>query len=195
MRGLIYWNTFLYRSAMEAIYGSDFIRRYELIASEIKQGWSVLDLCCGDCYITRFLGRTIRYEGRDFNKTFIREAKKKGINVSFCDVKKNLEEKERFDCVIMMGGLHQFIPDEDDILRRMKRIAKRRVVICEPCKNIVSSKNMFVSFLAKVVSNPGVGHISDIKRFTYSEIIDFFKRNGAKNIIDAGKDLIGVFEV
>ncbi|MFC1577293.1 class I SAM-dependent methyltransferase [Candidatus Omnitrophota bacterium] len=195
MRGLIYRNTAVYRAAMRAIYGGDFIRRYELVASNIAPGESVLDLCCGDCYITRFLDDSCRYEGRDFNEIFIRQAKSKGISAAFCDIKKGFAQKEKFDCVIMMGSLHQFIPDEDGVLRQMKAAARRKVLISEPGRNIVASDNRLVSLAAKVISNPGGESVSAIKRFTGKEIAAFFERNGAKRIIDAGKDMIGVFEV
>jgi hypothetical protein len=195
MKGLIYHSSILYRLMMQCIYGRDFVRRYSLVADNIDKHWSVLDLCCGDCYITKFLDKDVRYEGRDFNDTFVRNAKAKGLAVEQCDLKKNVDEVKRFDCVIMMGSLHQFIPNEDAMVAAMKRIATKRVIISEPVKNIVVSHNRLVSFIARLLSNPGDETITSIKRLSLEEVTDIYKRNGASRMIDAGKDLIGVIDI
>jgi hypothetical protein len=194
MRGIIYWNDMLYRSAIRLIYGTDFRRRYELVAANIKKGWTVLDLCCGDCHIAKFLDASVKYEGADFNGTFVAGAGKRGIKASLCDLRKGLDTARKFDCVMMMGSLHQFSPREDTMLSSMKKAATGRVIVSEPCKNIVSSGNALISLAAKVISNPG-GSISRIRRFTRDEILDIFKRHGATRVLDAGKDLIGIFDL
>lgn len=195
MRGMIYWNTSLYHIAMKGIYGKGFETRYKVVAENVVKGWRVLDLCCGDCYIVNFLDGSVRYEGRDFNNLFLNAMRRKGLKVSYSDLKNDFNENTKFDCVMMMGSLHQFIPDEDSILRKMKAIASKRIIISEPCKNIISTRNPIVSFLAKIISKPDDERISSIKRFDYDGIIAIFKRHGATRIINAGKDVIGVFDL
>lgn len=195
MRGIIYRDRRLYRLAMRMLYGKDFIRRYELIAANVDTRWSVLDLCCGDCYIAQFFDASVKYAGVDFNKMFVRNAQKRGFDVSFCDLKKGLPIERVFDCVIMMGSLHQFSPRESAIIDVMKKTASRRIIVSEPCKNVVSSKNAVLSFVAKILSNPGDDGLEAIKRFTRKEIVDIFTRHNVSRIIDAGKDLIGVFDL
>ena len=195
MRGIIYNNVFLYQAAMRAIYGRDFKIRYEAVASNIEKGWSVLDLCCGDCHIAKFLDKSVSYEGMDFNEVFLKRAKRNGIKASFRDLKKGPGIERKFDCVMMMGSLHQFSPEEDRILDVMKKAALKRIIVSEPCRNIVSSGNKYLAFLAKVVSNPGNDRISEIKRFTREDIMDIFRRHAVARVIDAGKDLIGIFDL
>jgi hypothetical protein len=195
MKGLIYHSSFLYRLMMRVIYGNDFAGRYMLVADCIDKNWSVLDLCCGDCYIQRFLDKSVRYEGRDFNDTFVRGGKAKGIVVEHCDLKKGIDASKRYDCVIMMGSLHQFIPNEDKIVAAMKSIATRRVIISEPVKNIVVSHNKVIAFIARLLSNPGDETITSIKRLSLDDVRDIYKKNGVSRVIDAGKDLIGVIDL
>ncbi len=195
MKGIIYQSSILYRLMMQFIYGKDFIGRYKSVAQNIDKGWSVLDLCCGDCYITRFLDKSISYEGMDFNDTFVRNAKAKGLVVEQCDLKKDFNPRRKFDCVIMMGSLHQFIPNEDKIVETMKGIATKRVIISEPVKNIVTSNNKIISFLARLISNPGDETVESIKRLTLKDVKDIYERHGVTRTIDAGKDFIGIFEL
>ena len=195
MKGLIYLNPFLYNLAVRVSYGGDFRTQYELVAGNIENGWSVLDLCCGDCYLKKFLNETIKYEARDFNRTFIRHAKAKGINASYCDLKGGLREKKKFDCVIMMASLYQFIPEEDGIINSMKKTALKRVIINEPIRNAVSSPNRFVSTLAKVVSNPGGQKMAEMKRFSADSLTALFERHGVTRLIDTKKTLIGIFDL
>jgi len=195
MRGIIYQNPLLYHTAMHIIYGPHFKKRYELVAANIEKDWTVLDLCCGDCYITNFLDKSVKYEGRDFNNIFLEKARENGLKVSFCDLRKGLDELGHFDCVLMMGSLHQFIPREDIILNEMKNIALKRIIISEPCRNIVSSKNALVSFAAKVISNPGNESTAEIKRFNRNDLLALFNQHHVNSIIDVGKDLIGIFNI
>lgn len=195
MKGLIYHNALLYQLMMRVIYGKDFVRRYVLVADCIDKDWSVLDLCCGDCYIKSFLPKSVHYEGRDFNETFVRGGRAKGITVEYCDMKRGIDARKKYDCVIMMGSLHQFIPNENKVLSDMKGIAKKRVIISEPVKNIVTSKNRIVSMLARVLSNPGDEEMAAIKRLSLDEVKGIYELNGATRTIDAGKDFIGVFDL
>jgi len=195
MKGLIYHSAFLYHLMMQVIYGKDFVNRYKLVADNIDRNWSVLDLCCGDCYLKKFLDKSAHYEGRDFNDTFIRSARAHGIVVEHCDIKKGVNVKEKFDCVIMMGSMYHFIPDADKVLSRMKAVASKRVIISEPVKNIVTSKNKMVSFIARALTNTGGEEISEIKRLSLDEVKMLYERNGVSYSINAGKDYIGVFDL
>jgi len=195
MRGIIYSNPALYNLMMRLIYGGEFIKRYEAVAGEIGQGWSVLDLCCGDCFIKKFLDPSVEYEGRDFNEVFLKNAERHGIKASFADLKKGLNEHRKFDCVIMMGSFHQFMPAHEELLNSMKRASVKKVIISEPVKNIVSSNNGFISWAAKLLSNPGGEETGNIKRFSKEEMADIFKKNNVSRTIDLGKDFIGVFDL
>lgn len=195
MKGLIYYSPTLYRLMMRVIYGNDFVRRYQLVADNIDKNWSVLDLCCGDCYVARFLGKGTDYVGMDFNDTFVNSARAKGLKAEQCDLKKGFDPKRKFDCVIMMGSLHQFIPNEDKIIEAMKRIATKRVIISEPVKNIVVSHNRLVALIARILSNPGDETVASIKRLSLEEVKDIYKRSGVSKVVNAGKDLIGVIDI
>ena len=83
MTSIIYRNTLLYNVAVRAIYGKGFYDRYEQIAALIPKHSSVVEVCCGDCYLYKnYLShKNIEYTGLDFNPVFISKARAMGINV------------------------------------------------------------------------------------------------------------------
>ena len=194
MRSPVYWHPFLYHIIMRLLYGKDFNSRYEALANLIPPNASVSELCMGDGFLFhKFLTlKNIKYIGLDFNKTCIKAANRKKIKVQLHNVL--VDGIPPADFVIMQGSLYQFIPNEDVIIQKMLDAASVAVIIAEPIRNRADSKNIFVSSLAKYAVNPGSGHIT--KRFNEKTLLECFRRHKEfreEQIVDSGKELVGVF--
>jgi len=188
MRSPVYWHPITYKLIMRLIYGKHYIPFYEKIAEEIGK-MDVLDICCGDCYIVHFLSGN-KYTGYEINPAFVKNAKKKGLNVELVDItNSSFPETE---CILIARALYQLYPDHEKIIARALKSAKRRLIIAESAVNFASSKNPIISSIARRSTNPGIR--SSNKRFDMNELKELFKKYGANKIEFLGRDLIGVFE-
>lgn len=188
MRSLIYWNPALYNLMMRAIYGRDFQKRYKMILNEIGS-MSVLDVCCGDCFLANYIDKS-RYCGIDINPAFVDHGKKKGINVFLLDAAR--DDWPAAECVVIQASLYQFIPDHEKILNKAFQAAQKKVIISEPMYNLADSKNPLVAWIARRSTNPGAA--SSKERFDGDSLKMLYQKYNAVKIIDAGRELIGVFD-
>lgn len=193
MKSPIYWNPLLYHFTVRNLYGRDFEVRYRALAELIPEGAKVTELCMGDGYLyENYLRRkNIKYMGLDINRSFIRAAKRKNITCQLHNL--HSDEIPPADIILMQGSLCQFIPDERKIIRRMINASRKIVLIAEPVVNRAHSKNFFVRTIAKYSVNPGTGHVTE--RFNETSLLECFHAFPEfKKKINAGKEIIGVFE-
>ena len=190
MRSIVYWNPFIYSLFMRFSYKSNYLERYQAIESLIDADSSLVDVCCGDCKIYEFLkDKNIAYTGLDFNPAFINEGNRKGIKVQKCNVKN--DGIPQADYVLMQASLYQFIPNHAEVLRRLYAAARKYLIIAEPVKNYADSKWKIVSWIAKLLNNPGDG----IKRErfninTFKEALEPFNRNRVKEFLVADTEYV-----
>lgn len=194
MKSPVYWHPGLYHFIMRQLYGRDFKIRYEAIAKLIPNGANVLEVCMGDAYLYRkyLSGKKLQYLGMDMNETFVNYAVKQNIPVKVCNLLK--DEIPKTDYIIMQASLYQFLPNEKMILQKLLDAAGKMLIIAEPVQNLADSKNPLVAFVAKRAANPGTGHA--VKRFNQKTLLECFKSfNEFREdlLIDAGKEMIGVF--
>ena len=188
MRSIVYWHPFTYKLIMRLIYGKYYIPFYGKIANEIGK-MELLDICCGDCYITHFLSGN-KYLGYEIIPTFVKKARKKGINVELADIRnKPFPETE---CILIARALYQLYPYHEEIISKALKSAKKKLIIAESAINLASSRNPIISSIAKRSTNPGV-HSSN-KRFNPDELRELYEKFGAKRIEFLGRDFIGIFE-
>jgi len=151
--------------------------RYQAINNVIDNNSSVVDVCCGDSMLYTFLKcKNIDYLGLDFNTTFIKFSKKRGINVRKFDIYK--DEIPVNDYVVIQGSLYQFIPNQHQILKKLYEAADKYLIISEPIRNYAQSKNKLVSCISKLINNPGDG--TKVHRFTlqtFKEALHPFQEN------------------
>ena len=188
MRSPLYWHPLFYRTTMKIllrISGHNLEEEYKEIAKEVGT-FSVVDLCCGDCYFKKFIPNNT-YTGIDFNETFIKWARKKGIDAKRKDVLK--ETMPSADCIVMLASLYHFLPvNQEKVLRKMLASAKKKVIISEPVQNLHSNSKSIVNFL----TNPGGDYTG--QRFSKEQLISLYKKFNASKIIYRGRNVIGVFE-
>ena len=188
MRSPIYWNPTLYNLLMRIIYGKHFQRRYKMVLEEIGS-LSVLDVCCGDCFLANYIDRK-KYCGIDINPAFIAHGKKKGLHVSFLDVEK--DDWPSAECVVILASLYQFIPDHEKLLNKAFQVAQKRIVVSEPIYNLADSKNPLIVWVARRSTQPGTA--SSKERFNRDSLMMLYQKHKAVKIVDAGRELIGVFD-
>jgi hypothetical protein len=185
---------------MRLLYRKNYKARFKSVSEEIPKGAEVLDVCCGDCKLyTLALKGKVSYVGVDINPSFIENARKLSIKVLSLDVRNDALPYS--DYVVMQASLYQFIPQHKQIVDKLLSSASRKVIICEPVRNLSDSNNPVISFIARYLANPGTGHKLD--RFTeetfcsffrdnYNEIIEKFKFIPGKRelmvILNAGKE-------
>ena len=191
--GFTYWHPVIYRSIMHILYGSGFYSRYEAILDLLPEGADVIDVCCGDCYIDRFLAKkNINYLGLDLNSRFIEHALKKGIKARLFNIENSTVPRAEY--IIMQGSLYQFMPRYRLIIDKLIFAADKAVIISEPITNVASCKNSMTAYLAMLATR--VNGNNFFNRFTKEGLLDLFREYNVSLVreIKGGKDLIGLFK-
>ncbi len=171
---LVYKSPHLYTLFLRVLHGKNYRARYQAVSKEIPDGVEVLDVCCGDCALyTRELRNRVSYTGVDVNPHFLGNARKKSIKFLQLDVEK--DDLPRADYVIMQGSLNQFIPRHKLMVDKLLRAARTKVIISEPIRNLATSNNIFLSFIARRSTDPGTGHKP--YRFNKETFREFFEEN------------------
>lgn len=195
MKSVIYLHPKIYEIVMRMLYGRNFKHRFKAIYELIPLGTNVVEVCMGDCYLYRnyLRKKSISYLGLDINETFVKYAHKKGVQAR----KHNLitEEVPEADYIIIQASLYQFIPNEDEIMKKLLNASMKKLIVAEPVFNVSSSKNPVIAFVAKRFANPGTKHVT--KRFDRESLMELFKKyeQFLETVfeIKGGREVIGVF--
>lgn len=163
-------------------------KKYSYLRKEIEN-LNVLDIGCGDCYLAKYIPKE-RYSGLDINETFVRHAKKRGLNVGTFDLRTDPIPKA--DVIILSNVLHQLYPMHEEVLNRIIINAKKKAIICEPVHHIASSKNPFIAWVARKMNDPGYG--SPAERLSKEELFALFKKYNMIKIEIIGREAIAIFE-
>jgi len=166
-RSPIYWTGVGYDLVMRALYGPrEWSSTYAAVAARIPDGASVVDVCCGTARLYRdFLRqRGCTYLGLDVNGDFVMHARRRGVDVRWFNLL--AEPVPEADYVVMCSSLYHFGDRLDEVIDKMRRAARRGVVISEPVRNL--SDTPVVGPLFAALTNPGVGSFEtrfDLDRF------------------------------
>ena len=185
MTSLLYRNPRIYRGVLRLLYGDDLARRERIVRRLIPAGAVVVDVACGDAGIARRL-KGARYVGVDVSPVFVDALRRRGLEAHLLDVAKT--PPPTGDVVLLLGALYQFLPDADPVVERLRRAARRHVVLAEPYRNLAQSRNPLVAALARCATNPGVD--SSTKRFDEVSLRALLARHGAVEIVDTGRELV-----
>jgi len=189
MKSPMYWYPIIYNIIMRALYGKNLDKNFKIIAKEIGN-LSVLDLCSGTSALFNYLNGN-DYVGLDINQNFVEYARKRGINARVADVLK--EKWPKKDCIVISSSLYQFIPNHEKLLQKMLKNAGKKVIISEPIKNLSSSKNFVISFIARKLSHTGKEDAE--KRLNRKQMMYLCKKYKGKKIKIVGRNLICCFEI
>jgi SAM-dependent methyltransferase len=155
---LIYRSAGGYELLMRVLYGRHYADRLRLVAAQVPEGASVLELCCGPgtLYRRHLRGRTGAYTGLDVNPGFVARLRGAGIDARELDLAADRPLPEA-DVVLIQASLYHFLPDAAALVDRMLDAARDRVIVAEPIRNLASSGLPLVSFLGRRAADPGVG--------------------------------------
>ena len=194
MKSPVYWHPAIYNLLMRFLYGKNFEARYRAIAELIPDNANVTEVCAGDGYLFRkyLKKKNIKYIGLDINSSFVKYGQQNNIPIMKHDL--FTDEIPSSDYVIIHGSLCQFIPNHEVIVKKLLAASKNVLLIAEPVRNLSSSSNPLVAFIAKYSANPGDNHA--VHRFNKDTLIDFFQHfREFKEVkeMDGGRELIGIF--
>ena len=184
---LLYRDGRLYRGVLRLLYGDALEARETLVASLVRPGAAVVDVCCGDGAIARRLP-TASYVGVDASEPFVRSLSRRGLRGVRLDVSR--DDVPQGDVVLLLGALYQFLPEADAVVEKLLRAARERVVIAEPHVNLASSRRGWVRALARLATGSGDG--TSPVRFTETSLRALYARHGATEVFETPRELIGV---
>jgi glycosyltransferase involved in cell wall biosynthesis len=181
-RSPIYWTGYGYDLAMRAVYGEQYAATYAAVAARIPDGASVVDVCCGTARLYQDFLRQRRcpYLGLDFNGDFVMHARRRCVDVRWFNLLS--DPIPAADYVVMCSSLYHFGADADEVVGRMRRAARRAVIISEPVRNLSAAP--LVGGLIAALTNPGVG--SSAARFDLDSFAALARRHGAELFHEPG---------
>jgi len=194
---VIYRSPVLYNLLMRVLYGKHFTDRYQVVSKEIPDGASVLDVCCGDCFLyRRFLqARNVRYIGVDNSPAFICSGQRKKIDVRSVDLK--AEELPKVEYVVMQGSLYQFLPDAAVVLKKLRAAATIKVIVAEPVQNLSDSHVKCLAKFSRWLTTPyGATNYSG-ERFSEESFTRIIKEaGGAQQVctIPGGREMVALLD-
>jgi SAM-dependent methyltransferase len=184
---VLYRNPRLYRAVLALLYGRALRAREDAVASLVPPGSRVVDVCCGDGSVRRRM-RDVDYVGVDVSPVFVDALARAGVEAHRLDVAG--DDVPVGDVVLMLGALYQFLPDVDPVIARLRRAARRFVVVAEPFRNLAQSRNPLLRAIARRATDPGVA--SSTARFDEASLRATLERAGATSIRSTGKELVAV---
>jgi glycosyltransferase involved in cell wall biosynthesis len=176
-RSPIYWTGHGYDLTMRALYGPrEWRSTLEAVAARIPDGASVVDVCCGTARLYQdFLRRRgCRYLGLDVNGDFVMHARRRGADVRWFNLL--TDPLPEADYVVMCSSLYHFADRADEVIGKMRRAARRGVIITEPVRNL-SDAPVFGRLFA-ALTNPGVGSFAT--RFDLARFAALVERHGGE---------------
>jgi hypothetical protein len=182
---------------MMGLYRQHFRSRYQAIADLIPVGGDVLELCCGPATLFRHYLRKkeVSYLGLDISDVFVSGLIRRQIPCKVWDLRTD-QPLPAADYVVMQASLYHFLPDAYRMIDKMLAAARKRVIIAEPIRNLASARLPVVRYLARKLTDPGVG--SQPRRFseaTLDELAERFPASCRRSFLSrGGREKILVFE-
>jgi glycosyltransferase involved in cell wall biosynthesis len=186
----IYWTGYGYDLVMRVLYGRQYAATYAAVAARIPDGASVVDVCCGTARLYQdFLRhRGCTYVGLDYNADFVMHARHHGVDARWVNLL--TAPIPAADYVVMCSSLYHFGAEVDDVVAKLRRTARRGVIISEPVRNL--SDMPFVGGLAVSLTDPGVGSFS--MRFNLDSFRALATRHGGTLVhADGDRNAIALF--
>jgi SAM-dependent methyltransferase len=155
---IIYRSARGYELLMRVLYGRHYGDRMRVVAEEVPEGSSVLELCCGPgtLYKRHLHARTSGYIGLDFNEGFVAGLRQDGVDARRLDLASPQQLPEA-DVALIQASLYHFLPHPERLLDRMLAAARDRVIVSEPVRNLASSDMPLLRLLGRRAADPGVG--------------------------------------
>ncbi len=154
---LIYRSSQGYELLMRALYGRHYQDRMRVVAEQVPQGASVLELCCGPGTLYFRYLKDHPYIGLDVNEGFVERLKNRGVDARRVDLASSDEPLPTTDVALIQASLYHFLPHAEAIVDRMLAAAQLRVIVSEPIRNLSSSRAPVIGSLGQRAADPGSG--------------------------------------
>jgi len=137
-----YWNPTLYKLFIRYVWRrsrSMQIERWKAVISWIPEGSRVVELAAGTgCFYLEMLnGHVGNYVAVDINQAFVKNLRKQGIHALQADIRKDLIPS--CDILVMLCAFYHFKQMGDEMLKKLLRVARQRVIIVEPISRDLKS--------------------------------------------------------
>ena len=97
----------------------------------------------------------------------------------------------------MQGSLYQFIPHEEDTVRKLLSAAYQKVIIAEPSRDMSASNLSFLAALSRRLTAPDAAKNSySGRRFDRASLTEFFTGYDMFErsvTVPGGREMIGIF--
>ena len=190
-RSPIYWTGHGYDLVMLALYGRrEWAATYAAVAARLPPGASVVDVCCGTARLYRdFLRqRGGSYLGLDFNGDFVMHARRRGVDVRWFNLL--TDPLPAGDYLVMCSSLYHFGDRAGEVIEKMRRAARRGVIISEPVRNLSDAPR--VGRWLAALTNPGVGsYAGRFNPATFAALVE--QQGGQLHHPDGARNAIAVF--
>lgn len=187
MTSIVYRHPALYRAVLRVLYRGALADRERIVAALVPHDAEVADVCCGDGGIARRLACR-QYVGYDVSPRMVEGMIRRGMEARILDVAR--EDVPPADVVLMLGSLYQFLPDADAVVSRLRRAARRFVVLAEPHRNLATSRWWLLRALARRATDPGVP--SSRSRFDEESLAALLARHSALHVERTSRETIAV---
>jgi SAM-dependent methyltransferase len=198
MASPLYKFPFLYNLFLKLLYGKQLKQKYELISELVGENKKVFELGCGSCLAKDYLKNSCSYTGWDLNPDFINYGRKKGLKVELKNIF-DFKDYPESDVILIIDVLHHIVPNHEKLIREARKRSKK-VIVAEGWDfyNISKSKGLkkrLYSFINNFVDDDGINGPDNIFKWNYNKksLINFFKKNKAKEISELGHVLISTF--
>jgi len=173
-RSLFYSSSFWYKLGLLLVHGKKNLKeRYEYIASKIEIGDDVLEPLCGPAILPDYLNKDFKYKGFDLNQDFIEYAQKKYKRKDNIEIMLGSaldpDNYKSIDVVVFCDALQNLgLEKEKKAINYAYCIAKKKVIICEPFKDLYLKRLC-------LIPNP-------LKYNMLEKYFDFIQRDGINEI-------------
>jgi ubiquinone/menaquinone biosynthesis C-methylase UbiE len=171
------------------LYGWKWNFRYIEIASQIKDGENVLELCAGDGALSEYLPGN-KYIGVDANNAFVNYGKKKGRNLISADIISY--SFPVCDVLVMISSFYHFLTSPLEMLEKMKRCSLKKVIICENYKCFSTSSNRTIAKLGRALSTTSFE--TGNQRWTKEALEHLFITNGFQEVYCKNNFLFAIWK-
>lgn len=174
---LIYRSSRGYELLMRALYGRHYRDRMRVVAEQVPQGASVLELCCGPGTLYFRYLKDHPYIGLDVNEAFVARLKSRGVDARRVDLAGSDHPLPTTDVALIQASLYHFLPHAEAIVDRMLAAAQHRVIVAEPIRNLSSSRAPVIGSLGQRATDPGTGgHEHRFNEATLDELMERYEQ-------------------
>ncbi len=134
---VLYKSSWFYHGALALAYRKHRQERFRAVAHWVPEEAEVLDVCCGDGSLGKYLPPSVRYRGLDYSTAFVHTAQQRGCRVEAFNLR--CDPLPAAQIVICQVSLFQFHPHVEEILARLFEAAEQRLIVSESVRSLTQS--------------------------------------------------------